>query len=51
MATNGHRPVLLEESLQALAIRPDGVYLDATFGRSSYGRRSPGLRFKASGFP
>jgi 16S rRNA (cytosine1402-N4)-methyltransferase len=27
-----HRPVLLEESVDALAIRPDGVYVDVTFG-------------------
>jgi 16S rRNA (cytosine1402-N4)-methyltransferase len=27
-----HRPVLLTESVEALAIKPDGVYLDVTFG-------------------
>ena len=31
-----HRPVLLEESVDALAIRPDGVYVDATFGRGGH---------------
>ena len=27
-----HRPVLLEESVDAMAIQPDGVYVDVTFG-------------------
>lgn len=31
-----HRPVLLEESLAALSIRPDGRYVDATFGRGGH---------------
>ncbi len=33
-----HRPVLLEECIQALAIRPDGVYLDGTLGRAGHSR-------------
>ena len=31
-----HRSVLLEESVDALAIRPDGIYVDATFGRGGH---------------
>ncbi len=27
-----HNPVLLEESVRQLAIKPDGIYVDATFG-------------------
>jgi len=33
-----HRSVLLEEALSALAIRADGVYVDATFGRGGHSR-------------
>ena len=32
----GHQPVLLEECLQALDIRPEGVYLDGTLGRAGH---------------
>jgi 16S rRNA (cytosine1402-N4)-methyltransferase len=35
---SGHQPVLLDEMLAALAVRPDGVYLDATFGVGGYSR-------------
>ena len=34
----GHVPVLLEEAVAALAIKPGGVYLDATFGRGGHSR-------------
>ena len=33
-----HIPVLLEEAVAALAIKPEGVYLDATFGRGGHSR-------------
>lgn len=33
-----HQSVLLQESIEALAIQPDGIYLDATFGRGGHSR-------------
>lgn len=33
-----HQPVLLEESIEGLNIKPDGVYVDATFGGGGHSR-------------
>jgi 16S rRNA (cytosine1402-N4)-methyltransferase len=33
-----HQPVLLKESIAALNIRPDGFYIDTTFGRGGHSR-------------
>ena len=33
-----HEPVMLEEALEHLAIRPDGTYVDATFGAGGHSR-------------
>jgi 16S rRNA (cytosine1402-N4)-methyltransferase len=38
MTDAGHVPVLLEESVAALALVPDGIYIDATFGRGGHSR-------------
>ena len=35
-ADYGHKPVLLEECLEALAIKPDGIYVDGTLGRAGH---------------
>ena len=32
----GHKPELLDECLEGLAIRPDGIYLDGTLGRAGH---------------
>ncbi|MCW8854474.1 MAG: 16S rRNA (cytosine(1402)-N(4))-methyltransferase RsmH [Gammaproteobacteria bacterium] len=34
--TLSHQSVLLTEAIDALAIRPDGIYLDGTFGRGGH---------------
>ncbi|MBP3520030.1 MAG: 16S rRNA (cytosine(1402)-N(4))-methyltransferase, partial [Oscillospiraceae bacterium] len=31
-----HRPVLLDECIQGLNIRPDGIYVDGTLGRAGH---------------
>jgi 16S rRNA (cytosine1402-N4)-methyltransferase len=38
-----HVPVLLDEAVAALAVKPAGVYVDATFGRGGHARAVLGL--------
>ena len=38
MSKYRHQPVLLEEAVEALQIKPDGHYLDGTFGRGGHSR-------------
>ena len=38
MSTFTHQSVLLNESVDALNIDPDGIYIDATFGRGGHSR-------------
>ena len=37
-AGDSHRPVLLQKAVELLAVRPDGVYVDGTFGRGGHSR-------------
>ena len=43
-----HVPALLNESLASLAIKPDGIYVDATFGGGGHSaeicRKYPGIK-------
>ena len=34
-----HLSVLMKESIDGLAIKPDGIYMDATFGRGGHSRQ------------
>jgi len=34
----GHKPVLLDDVIEALNIRADGIYIDGTFGRGGHSR-------------
>lgn len=36
-----HKPVLLAECIEALHIRPEGIYVDGTLGRAGTQERSP----------
>ncbi len=38
MTDTAHVPVLAQEAMTALAIQPEGVYVDATFGRGGHAR-------------
>jgi 16S rRNA (cytosine1402-N4)-methyltransferase len=38
MSGEGHTSVLLAEAVEALEIKPDGVYVDCTFGRGGHSR-------------
>ncbi|MEI8055500.1 MAG: 16S rRNA (cytosine(1402)-N(4))-methyltransferase RsmH [bacterium] len=35
----GHKPILLQESVDGLAVKKDGIYVDATFGRGGHSLR------------
>ncbi len=38
-AANPHITVLLDEAVHALSVKPDGIYVDGTFGRGGHSRK------------
>ncbi|MBN4078991.1 16S rRNA (cytosine(1402)-N(4))-methyltransferase, partial [Gammaproteobacteria bacterium AH-315-C21] len=36
LAAAGHYPVMLVEAIEGLAIKADGTYIDATYGRGGH---------------
>ncbi len=39
LTANAHITVLLDEAVQALAVKPNGVYVDGTFGRGGHSKK------------
>tara|TARA_B100001175_G_scaffold289383_1_gene273114 strand:+ start:363 stop:653 length:291 start_codon:yes stop_codon:yes gene_type:complete len=39
MSRNSHIPVMIEETINALSIVPNGIYLDCTFGRGGHSKQ------------
>jgi len=38
MKNNQHAPVLLQEAIEGLNVKPDGIYIDGTFGRGGHAK-------------
>ena len=38
MKLNSHIPVMLKESIKALCLKSDGIYLDCTYGRGGHAK-------------
>ncbi len=43
-----HKPVLLAECIEALHIRPEGIYVDGTLGRAGHSRDRPKADHRAA---
>ena len=44
-----HKPVLLAECIEALHIRPEGIYVDGTLGRAGLKRDRPKAHHRPAG--